>query len=79
MILLILWHGIKVTFDAKSNIKIIHGLLLGFENIQIALVTPGQHPPHFAVVDKSVANQQIRKHIVMGYIIFMKRIQTVML
>tara|TARA_A100001388_G_scaffold106983_1_gene78429 strand:- start:56 stop:361 length:306 start_codon:yes stop_codon:yes gene_type:complete len=35
--------------------------LLGFENIQIALVTPGQHPPHFAVVDKSVANQLNKK------------------
>ena len=30
--------------------------LLGFRNLALALVTPGQHPPHFAVVDASVAN-----------------------
>ena len=35
--------------------------LLKFNNIQIALVTPGQHPPHFAVIDKNVANLNNRK------------------
>ena len=35
--------------------------LLSFENIQIALVTPGQHPPHFAVVDKTVATKHNKK------------------
>ena len=30
--------------------------LLKFSNISIALVTPGEHPPHFAVVDSSVIN-----------------------
>ena len=30
--------------------------LLKFDNIQIALVTPGQHPPHFAIIDEEVAN-----------------------
>tara|TARA_B100000427_G_C15478626_1_gene581871 strand:+ start:872 stop:1177 length:306 start_codon:yes stop_codon:yes gene_type:complete len=29
--------------------------LLKFDNIQIALVTPGEHPPHFAVIDKEIA------------------------
>ena len=29
--------------------------LLKFDNIQIALVTPGEHPPHFAVIDKKIA------------------------
>ena len=32
--------------------------LIGFKNIQIALVTPGQHPPHFAVVDEQVATHR---------------------
>ena len=35
--------------------------LLGFNNIQIALVTPGQHPPHFAIVDRNVANLKSKK------------------
>ena len=35
--------------------------LLGFNNIQIALVTPGQHPPHFAIIDKNVVNLKRRK------------------
>ena len=35
--------------------------LLRFENIQIALVTPGQHPPHFAVIDEEVANLSNKK------------------
>ena len=35
--------------------------LLKFENIQIALVTPGQHPPHFAVIDEDVANLSNKK------------------
>ena len=35
--------------------------LLGFNNIQIALVTPGQHPPHFAIVDRNVVNMKDKK------------------
>ena len=35
--------------------------LLGFNNIQIALVTPGQHPPHFAIVDRNVVNMKGKK------------------
>ncbi len=30
--------------------------LLKFANVSIALVTPGDHPPHFAVVDKHIVN-----------------------
>ena len=35
--------------------------LLGFENVQIALVTPGEHPPHFAVIDEKVVEQKETK------------------
>ncbi len=35
--------------------------LLGFNNIQIALVTPGQHPPHFAIVDRNIVNMEGKK------------------
>ena len=34
---------------------------LKFDNIQIALVTPGQHPPHFAIIDEEVANLDGKK------------------
>ena len=39
--------------------------LLKFDNIQIALVTPGEHPPHFAVVDKEVSTvkTKLSKHL----------------
>ena len=29
--------------------------LLRFDNISLALVSPGDHPPHIAVVDKNIA------------------------
>ena len=35
--------------------------LLKFANISIALVTPGDHPPHFAVVDPNVASNPKHK------------------
>ena len=35
--------------------------LLKFSNIQIALVTPGEHPPHFAVIDESVSKYKNKK------------------
>ena len=35
--------------------------LIGFRNISLALVTPGEHPPHFAVVDESVLNNGEKK------------------
>ena len=35
--------------------------LVEFDNISIALVTPGDHPPHFAVVDPNVASNPKHK------------------
>tara|TARA_A100001035_G_scaffold42226_1_gene29388 strand:- start:1151 stop:1450 length:300 start_codon:yes stop_codon:yes gene_type:complete len=35
--------------------------LLEFDNISIALVKPGDHPPHFAVVDPNVASNPKHK------------------
>ena len=35
--------------------------LLKFDNISIALVTPGDHPPHFAVVDPNVTSDPNHK------------------
>tara|TARA_S200000501_G_scaffold363266_1_gene393943 strand:+ start:70828 stop:71130 length:303 start_codon:yes stop_codon:yes gene_type:complete len=35
--------------------------LLNFENISLALVTPDQHPAHFAIVDKTVASNRNKK------------------
>tara|TARA_B100000676_G_C17783351_1_gene683101 strand:+ start:444 stop:749 length:306 start_codon:yes stop_codon:yes gene_type:complete len=33
--------------------------MLKFDNISIALVTPGEHPPHFAiVVDKTISSDK---------------------
>ena len=38
--------------------------LLEFDNISLALVTPGDHPPHIAIVDEnitSVANSKVHR------------------
>ena len=35
--------------------------LLNFENISIALVTPEQHPPHFAIIDERIASHKDKK------------------
>ena len=35
--------------------------LLKFANISLALVTPGDHPPHFAVVDNEIVYDRISK------------------
>ena len=60
-IFLIPLNGIQIT----SNVKLKHQdetwALLKFDNIQIALVTPGQHPPHFAIIDEEVANLDGKK------------------
>ncbi len=32
--------------------------MLEFENISVALVTPGEHPPHFAIVDESISSDK---------------------
>ena len=37
--------------------------MLKFDNISVALVTPGEHPPHFAVVNEAISNEKgIKKH-----------------
>ena len=41
-------HDCKVNYQDKS------WAMLEFENVSVALVVPGQHPPHFAVVDETV-------------------------
>jgi len=35
--------------------------LLGFDNISLALVTPGEHPPHIAIHDKKIIGSNERK------------------
>lgn len=58
-------EDIKASVDwyiKKFNCQIKHQdetwALLSFDNISIALVTPGEHPPHFAVIDKSISDKK---------------------
>ena len=44
--------------------------LLNFENISLALVTPEQHPPHFAIIDERVASHKIKKFTEMEFLIY---------
>ena len=53
------WYTTNFKCDIKHEDET--WALLKFNNIQIALVTPGQHPPHFAVIDKEVASLDGRK------------------
>lgn len=53
------WY--KNNFSCKIKHQDNTWALIGFKNIQIALVTPGQHPPHFAVVDEQVATHRNKK------------------
>ncbi|MGY8782187.1 MAG: VOC family protein [Fidelibacterota bacterium] len=63
-------EDIKASVDwyiKKFNCQIKHQdetwALLSFDNISIALVTPGEHPPHFAVIDKSISdNKNLKTH-----------------
>ena len=37
--------------------------MLKFDNISVALVTTGEHPPHFAVVNKAISKEKgFQKH-----------------
>ena len=63
-------EDIKASVDwyiKKFNCQIKHQdetwALLSFDNISIALVTPGEHPPHFAVIDKRISdNKNLKTH-----------------
>ena len=46
------WY--KNKFNCKIKYQDKSWAMLEFENVSVALVVPGQHPPHFAVVDKTV-------------------------
>lgn len=35
--------------------------LLGFDNISLALVMPGEHPPHIAIYDNKVSSMKEKK------------------
>ncbi len=48
----VIWYINQFDCDIKYQDKT--WALLKFDNISIALVTPGDHPPHFAVVDNKV-------------------------
>ena len=53
------WYQNK--FDCEIKYQDDTWALLKFDNISIALVTPGEHPPHFAVVDPKVASDPKHK------------------
>ena len=55
------WYRRKFKCDIKYQDQT--WALLKFDNISIALVTPGEHPPHFAVVDENLANEpNVKRH-----------------
>ena len=46
------WY--KNKFNCKIKYQDKSWAMLKFENVSVALVVPGQHPPHFAVVDETI-------------------------
>ena len=48
------WYQDHFSCEVKHQDKT--WALLKFANISLALVTPGDHPPHFAVVDKEIVD-----------------------
>ena len=46
------WY--KNKFNCKIKYQDKSWAMLEFENVSVALVVPGQHPPHFAVVDETI-------------------------
>ena len=46
------WY--KNNFNCKVKYQDKSWAMLLFENVSVALVIPGQHPPHFAVVDETI-------------------------
>ncbi|MDC0881144.1 VOC family protein [bacterium] len=57
----IAWYSNK--FDCEIKHQDSTWALLSFQNISVALVTPGDHPPHFAVYDKKLgASKNLQVH-----------------
>ena len=52
------WY--KKQFNCEIKYQDSSWALIRFDNISLALVTPGEHPPHFAVVDENVG--RLRGH-----------------
>ena len=46
------WYSQK--FDCEIKHQDDTWALLGFDNISLALVTPGEHPPHIAIHDDKI-------------------------
>ena len=55
----VIWY--KNQFDCEIKYQDQTWALLKFDNISIALVTPGEHPPHFAIVDDRVGSNPSHK------------------
>ena len=55
------WYSEKFNCNVKYQDKT--WAMLSFQNISIALVSPGEHPAHFAVVKESLTNDvKIKYH-----------------
>ena len=55
------WYSEKFNCNVKYQYKT--WAMLSFQNISIALVSPGEHPAHFAVVKESLTNDvKIKYH-----------------
>ena len=53
------WY--KEKFNCEIKYQDNSWALLRFDNISLALVTPGDHPPHFAIVDDRIKFSQDNK------------------
>ena len=53
------WYSKK--FDCEIKHQDSTWALLGFDNISLALVTPGEHPPHIAIHDEGITELKERK------------------
>lgn len=54
------WYSEKFNCNVKYQDK--SWAMLSFQNISIALVTPGQHPAHFSIVKKSLTKDSNIKY-----------------
>jgi catechol 2,3-dioxygenase-like lactoylglutathione lyase family enzyme len=55
------WYCKK--FDCEVKHQDETWALLGFDNISLALVTPGEHPPHIAIHDEGIkGSKNIKVH-----------------